>query len=76
MSDRCMSAWTALTPSEPGVYVEFTNIYEMEDGRIRFTIRQRGGVHAPYATLYMSKDQAIKHLNDALTALTGDTVVL
>lgn len=74
MSDRCMSAWTALTPSEPGVYVEFTNIYEMDDGRIRFTIRQRGDSNAPYATLYMSKAEAIKYLNDALLGLLKDTV--
>ena len=70
MSNKCLSAFTEMTPSEPGVYVGFTNLYEMEDGRIRLSIRERGTHNAPYATVYMSKDETIKYLSNALTYLT------
>ena len=75
MGNKCYAAFTEMTPSEPGVYVGFTNLYEMEDGRVRLTIRQRGDSQAPYATLYMSRAEAIKFLNEALLGLLKDVVV-
>lgn len=68
---RCYAAFTEMTPSEPGVYVGFTNMYETDDGQVRLTIRERGMHPTTFANLFMTKEQATTFLTEALASLAA-----